>query len=87
VTIPETGLEITHRQPAVFVQFGATIKMPELPRCPVPGCKTQINHVHGRKEYRSKVHPIWKWQNPNYGQNDRTPLKDKWRNRNKDYIY
>ena len=87
MSIPETGLEITHRQPSLFVQFGATIKMPELPRCTVPGCKTQINHVHGNKEYRCKLHPIWKWQNPNYGQNYPKPMKDKWRNRNKDYVY
>jgi len=77
ISIPETSLEINHRQPAVYFKFGATIRMPYLKRCPVKGCKIQINHVHGNKEYRSKVHPIWKWQNPDYGQNHPTLLKDK----------
>jgi len=77
ISIPETGLEVNHRQPAVYLKFGATIRMPELRRCPVKGCKIQINHVHGGKEYRSKVHPFWKWQNPNYGQNYPTLMKNK----------
>ena len=74
LSIAETGLQINHRQPALYIKFGASIRMPRLRRCPVKGCKSQINHVHGDKEYRSKVHPIWKWQNPNYGQNNPVPL-------------
>jgi hypothetical protein len=77
VSIPETSLEVNHRQPAIYIKFGATIRMPELARCPVKGCKIQINHVHGGKEYRSRVHPFWKWQNPKYGQNHPVPLRNK----------
>lgn len=77
VSIPETGLEINHRQPSLFLKFGATIRMPELRRCPVKGCSTQINHVHGGNEYRSRKHPIWKWQNPDYGQNNPVPMRNK----------
>jgi len=87
IAIPESGLEVTHRQPSLFIQVGASIKMPVLPRCPVPGCNIQINHVHSGKEYRSKVHPIWKWQNPNYGQNHPTLFRNKRRNKNKDNPY
>ena len=79
LSIPETDLSVSHRQPSVFLKFGATIRLPKLRKCPVPGCKTQINHVHGGKEYRSKVFPIWKWQNPNYGQNYPTLLRNKGR--------
>ncbi len=75
--IPETGLTISHRQPSIFLKFGATIRLPVLNKCPVSGCKIQINHVHGDKEYRSKVFPIWKWQNPKYGQNYPSLLKNK----------
>ena len=77
VSIPETSLEVNHRQPAIYLKFGATIRMPALKRCPVKGCKIQINHVHGGKEFRSKVHPIWKWQDPDYGQNYPNLMKNK----------
>jgi len=77
VAIPETSLEVNHRQPAIYIKFGATIRMPELARCPVKGCKIQINHVHGGKEYRSRIHPLWKWQNPKYGQNHPVPMRNK----------
>ena len=83
IEIPETSLKVNHRQPALYVQFGATIKIPSPGRCPVYRCKVQINHVHDGLEYRSKVHPIWKWQDPDYGQNYPTPrAKKKRRKRN-----
>ncbi|MCZ6692846.1 MAG: hypothetical protein O6939_02965 [Bacteroidetes bacterium] len=69
MNIPETGLTLNHRQPSIFIQVGANIRLPVLSKCPVPGCRTQINHAHDGYEYRSKVHPFWKWQDPNYGQN------------------
>ncbi len=83
LTVPESGLTVNHRQPTLYVQFGATIRMPVMPRCPVPGCHIQMNHVHDGKEYRSKVHPIWKWQDPNYGQNYPQLIKHKRKNRRK----
>lgn len=81
LTVPESDLSLNHRQPTLYVQFGATIRIPVLPRCPVPRCHIQMNHVHDGKEYRSKVHPIWKWQNPNYGQNYPQLIKYKRKNR------
>ncbi|MEO1053388.1 MAG: hypothetical protein AAFX87_22330 [Bacteroidota bacterium] len=80
--------EIRHRLPALFVNVGFRYRFPELPRCPVDGCRTQINHVHvykkkGAVEFRSRVHPIYKWQNPHYGQNNPRLIKYKKKNKKK----
>ncbi|MEM7551406.1 MAG: hypothetical protein AAF363_17120 [Bacteroidota bacterium] len=79
----ETGIgpDIDIGQPAYFLNIGVTYKYPILPRCPVPRCHTQVNHVHVGKEYRSKRHKFFKWQNPKYGQNYPKLIQNKGRNK------
>ena len=43
----------------------------------------QINHAHGNREYRSRMHPIWKKQNPHYGENYPNLIKYKGKNKYK----
>ncbi len=74
---------IQHRFNALYVNVGATYRLPELRRCVVKGCKAQMNHAHGNKEYRSRVHPIYLRQNPNYGENHPVILKYKGKNKRK----
>lgn len=83
INIPETGQSIKHRFNALYVNVGVTYRFPELRRCPIEGCKAQINHAHGNKEYRSKMHPVHKKQNPYYGENYPSLLKYKGRNKKK----
>ncbi|MFM7329689.1 MAG: hypothetical protein ACKO3B_13270, partial [Bacteroidota bacterium] len=67
--------EISQRALAFTVSAGVTIRVPELPRCFVKTCGVQMNHPHGNREYRSRMHPIYKRQNPGYGENYGPPLK------------
>ena len=67
--------EISQRSLAFTVTAGVTIRVPELPRCFVKTCGVQMNHPHGNREYRSRMHPIYKRQNPGYGENYGPPLK------------
>ena len=83
LTVPGLNYEINHNAPAFYVNIGAILRMPDLRKCTVSQCKTQKNHLHGDKVYRSKVHPFWKWQNPNYGQNYPQLVKYKGRNKRK----
>jgi hypothetical protein len=83
LTIPESGPSITHKFNAFYVNVGATYRIPELRRCFLKTCKAQMNHAHGNREYRSRVHPIYKKQNPHYGENHPVILKYKGRNKKK----
>ncbi len=83
VTIPETNYQIINNMPAFYVTLGVELKFPELRKCKVNKCRTQINHVHGGRQYRSKVHPMWKWQDPDYGQNYPKLIKYKGKNKRK----
>lgn len=74
---------ITHRMNAAYINIGLTYSIPELPRCYNKDCHVQMNHAHGDREYRSRVHKIWKWQNPGYGQNHPTLIKYKGKNKKK----
>jgi hypothetical protein len=76
------GGNIKHTMNAFYVNVGITYTIPELPRCFHKDCKIQINHAHGNKEYRSRVHPIFKKQNPGYGENN-PMIKYKGRNKKK----
>ena len=42
-----------------------------------------MNHAHGNREYRSQVHPIYKKQNPHYGENHPNLIKYKGKNKYK----
>jgi hypothetical protein len=79
----ETGQSIDHKFNAFYINVGATYRIPELRRCFLKTCKAQMNHAHGNREYRSRVHPIYKKQNPHYGENHPVIIKYKGRNKKK----
>lgn len=81
--IPETSNAVQHRFNALYVNIGATYRIPELRRCFIRTCNIQINHAHGNREYRSRMHAIWKKQNPHYGENYPTLIKYKGKNKYK----
>jgi len=82
--VPGSGdKSIKHNLNAAYVQLGITYSIPDLPKCFHHECKIQMNHAHGNKEYRSRVHPFYKKQNPNYGENHPTLIKYKGKNKRK----
>jgi len=84
LTVPASGDKtIKHNINAAYIQVGLTYSIPELPKCFHSECKIQMNHAHGNKEYRSRVHPFYKKQNPNYGENYPTLIKYKGKNKRK----
>jgi hypothetical protein len=83
LNIPETSQSITHKFNAFYINVGATYRFPELRRCFLKSCKAQLNHAHGNKEYRSRVHPIYKKQNPHYGENHPNLVKYRGKNKKK----
>jgi hypothetical protein len=83
LTIPETTQTLQHKLNGFFVNFGFTYRLPELRRCFLKTCHAQINHAHGNREYRSRRHPIYKKQNPHYGENYPELIKYKGKNRKK----
>ncbi|MGC3946994.1 MAG: hypothetical protein QM762_21170 [Chryseolinea sp.] len=80
---PESSLSVTNKLNAFYVNVGATYRIPELRRCFLKTCKAQMNHAHGNREYRSRVHPIYKKQNPHYGENHPNLIKYKGKNKKK----
>jgi hypothetical protein len=83
LNLPEGGHSINHNINAFYLNFGVTYSIPELPKCFIADCKIQMNHAHGDREYRSRVHPIYKRQNPQYGQNHPKLIKYKGKNKRK----
>jgi hypothetical protein len=81
--LPEGGTEIKHRFNQLYINIGATYRLPEIRRCPLKSCHAQLNHAHGNREYRSRRHAIWKKQNPHYGENYPTLIKYKGKNKRK----
>jgi hypothetical protein len=81
--IPENGKTISHSMNTLYFNVGVTYRIPELPKCFLRDCHAQINHAHGNKEYRSRRHPIYKKQNPGYGENDKTIIKYRGKNKKK----
>lgn len=55
-----------YNQPAFYLNFGVRMKLPEIKRCPVKSCRTQLKHVHGSREFRGQ--PFFKEQNPKIGE-------------------
>lgn len=78
-----SGQTIRHGMNAFQLDIGLSYTLPELPRCFHSRCQAQINHAHGNKEYRSRMHPIFKKQNPAYGENHPTLIKYKGKNKKK----
>lgn len=87
LNFPETDLSINTSMNAFYISFGFTLRIPELRRCFIKNCTTQVNHQHGNREYRSRMHPIWKWQNPHHGQNYPRLIKYKGKNKKKMHPY
>jgi hypothetical protein len=83
MNFPESGQSIDHKMNAFYVNVGVTYRIPELRRCFLKTCKAQMNHAHGNREYRSRVHPIYKKQNPHYGENHPVIIKYKGKNKKK----
>ena len=83
LTIPETNSIIRHKINSLQVNFGINVRLPELKRCVLKDCHVQIDHPHGDREYRSRMHPIYKKQNPNYGENYPVLIKYKRKNKKK----
>ncbi|MEK6782154.1 MAG: hypothetical protein AABY93_10630 [Bacteroidota bacterium] len=81
LTIPEAGQTINHSINAFYLNIGVSFKLPSLAKCYNKDCHVQMNHVHGDTEYRSQMHPIYKKQNPMYGENHPTLIKYKRKNR------
>jgi hypothetical protein len=84
LTFPESNYSITHSIPAFYANIGVSWRLPDLHRCPISNCKTQIHHHHRGKKYRSRAHPFWKWQDPDYGEN--YPKLIRYKNKNKKRI-
>lgn len=83
INVPESSKSINHSMNTLYVSIGVTYRIPELRRCFLKDCHAQINHAHGNKEYRSRRHPIYKKQNPGYGENDKTLIKYRGKNKKK----
>jgi hypothetical protein len=83
ISIPEGGPTIKHKFNAVYVNIGATYRIPELRKCPIKDCHAQKNHAHGNREYRSRMHAIYKRQDPHYGENYPVIIKYKGKNKKK----
>ena len=83
LSLPEGGQSIEHGMNAFYLNIGVTYSIPDLPKCFIAGCRIQRNHAHGDREYRSRVHPIYKKQNPEYGENHPDLIKYKGKNKKK----
>lgn len=59
--------ELKTNTPSLYIQAGVNLNFPRVPRCPMKACQTQLEHLHNGKEFRGQ--PIYRWQNPKYGQN------------------
>lgn len=70
---------IQHSQPAFYLNIGVRMKLPEIKRCPVKSCRTQLKHVHGSREFRGQ--PFYKEQNPKIGELYRELEQHKKKNR------
>ena len=87
LNIPESANKVPTSMNAVMLEFGIFYRIPELPKCFIKKCRTQVNHLHGQYQYRSRVHPFYKYQNPHHGQNYPVLIKYKGRNKNKLHPY
>ena len=83
LNLPEGGKSISYGINAFYLNVGVSYSIPDLPKCFIPDCKIQMNHAHGDREYRSRVHPFYKKQNPQYGENHPNLIKYKGRNKKK----
>jgi hypothetical protein len=83
LNLPDSDTPIPHYTNAAYLNIGLTYSIPDLPKCFNKNCNSQMNHVHGDREYRSRMHRIYKKQNPQYGENYPKLLKYKGKNKKK----
>jgi hypothetical protein len=84
LSIPGSGDgSIVHNINAFYINIGVTYSIPALPKCYHKDCHSQLNHAHGDREYRSRMHRFWKKQNPMYGENYPKLLRYKGQNKRK----
>lgn len=83
LTALEGSPDFKHKMNAFYINIGATYRLPELRKCFHKQCNIQINHAHGNREYRSRVHPIYKKQNPHHGENYPELIRYKGKNKRK----
>ncbi len=70
VDLPD-GTAINHRDNALFVNIGVSIRYPDLPRSPFKNDKIQMRHyisdpMGNRREFRGQ--PMWRKQDPKIGE-------------------
>lgn len=87
VTFPESNYDVLNSMPAFYTSVGLTWRLPDRRKCTIKSCMTQVHHHHGQKNYRSRAHPFWRWQNPDYGQNYPRLVKYKGKNKKKMSAY
>ncbi|MEM9856774.1 MAG: hypothetical protein AAF843_05445 [Bacteroidota bacterium] len=84
LNLPESSLSVNHSMNALYIGIGIKYRIPEHPKCFIKNCTTQINHQHGNSRiYRSRMHPIYKKQNPHHGENYPKLVKYKRKNKRK----
>jgi len=84
ISIPgSNGGSIVHNINAFYTNVGVTYSLPALPKCYHKDCNAQLNHAHGNREYRSRMHKFYKKQNPMYGENYPKLFKYKGQNKRK----
>lgn len=79
INLPETSKSIKNKAPLLYLQAGISLTYPEIPRCPIKSCHTQMKHIHFSREYRGQ--PLHKKQVPGYGENH--PELDMYKGRKK----
>ncbi|MEQ8927523.1 MAG: hypothetical protein RLO81_17030 [Fulvivirga sp.] len=87
INVPESSTSITTNMNAFYLGVGVFYRIPELKKCFLKNCTTQVNHQHGNKQYRSRMHPIWRKQNPHHGENYPRLFKYKKKNKKKLHPY
>jgi hypothetical protein len=68
-----------HNQITLYVVWGISYSIPILPKCPVPGCKVRLHHYHKNRMFRGN--PFHRLQNPDYGEEDKTLIKFRGKNK------
>ena len=78
--LQKTGSDPTdYRMNGFSIKLGVSIRYPDLPRCPLKACHTQIKHIHYGNEYRGQPLPIEQYRH--YG--ELNPKLKKYKGKNK----
>ncbi len=81
-SLEKSGTEPTdYKMNGFTFKLGISIRYPDLPRCPLKACHTQMKHLHYGNEYRGQPLPIEQYRG--YGELNPTLKKYKGRNKKK----